>query len=149
MKLASALKFEDTLRIREFELRGNKFSVRVPVTSEMEALIKRIDDISNEEYQKRFDKMRSNFNGAEMEGIEIKDDDVIVDGNSIKDTVKSVLKMEKRIVEYFKLLVPVEGNFDGVTYEDIENEFPLQVQFELIEKISDAIQPGYKDAKKN
>ena len=53
------------------------------------------------------------------------------------------------ITEYVKLLVPESGDFENLTYEDIEAEFPLQLQFELIEGIVNAIQPGYKDARKN
>jgi hypothetical protein len=57
--------------------------------------------------------------------------------------------MERKIVEYFKLLVPVEGTLEDLTYEEIEAEFPVQVQFEFLEKITEAIQPGYKEARKN
>ena len=57
--------------------------------------------------------------------------------------------MERKITEYIKLLVPENGDLAELTYDDIEQEFPLQIQLELIEKITEAIQPGYKDARKN
>ena len=59
------------------------------------------------------------------------------------------MQMERKVVEYLKLLVPETGTLDDLTYEEIEQEFPLQVQLELLEKITEVIQPGYKDARKN
>jgi hypothetical protein len=46
-------------------------------------------------------------------------------------------------------LVPVNGTLDEITYEDIEAEWPTAVQLEILAKISEAIQPGYKDSRKN
>ena len=66
-----------------------------------------------------------------------------------KDNVISVLRMEQKITEYVRLLVPEEGTIADITYEEISEEFPLQVQLELLTKITEAIQPGYKDARKN
>ena len=57
--------------------------------------------------------------------------------------------MEQRITEYVKLLVPANGEINDLTYAEIEEVFPLQIQLELLENIIDAIQPGYKDAQKN
>jgi len=57
--------------------------------------------------------------------------------------------MEKKITEYVRLLVPENGEINDLTYQEIEEEFPLQIQLELIEKITESIQPGYKDARKN
>ena len=48
-----------------------------------------------------------------------------------------------------KLLVPEAGNLDDITYEEIEAEWPMAVQLDMTEKIAEAIQPGYKDARKN
>jgi hypothetical protein len=57
--------------------------------------------------------------------------------------------MENKILEYIKLLVPANGSLNDITYEEVEAEWPTQVQMEILEKISEAIQPGYKDARKN
>lgn len=77
------------------------------------------------------------------------DDDVVVDGRSLRDLVKTISTMENRIVEYIKLLIPAEGTLNDLTYEDVEAEWPTQVQMEIMDKISEAIQPGYKDSRKN
>ena len=65
------------------------------------------------------------------------------------DVVVSVLQMENRITEYFKLLIPEEGTMDDITYEDIDAEWPFSVQVEILTKIGEAIQPGYKESRKN
>lgn len=148
-KLASALKIKDTIRVKSFELAGHTFKVKVPLNKELEEIVKRIVDIPQELIDARLKKMTENLTSEPIEGIEVKDGDVIVEGKSTKDTVIAVLQMERRIVEYIKLLVPESGSLENITYEEIEEEFPLQVQLELMEKITEAIQPGYKDARKN
>ena len=78
-------------------------------------------------------------------------DDIVIDGKpmNLRDTCVSVIQMEQRILEYFKLLIPESGDFSDITYEDIEAEFPMAVQFEMLERITESIQPGYKEARKN
>lgn len=137
------------LRIKSFELGGHTFKVRVPLTKEMEEITARIQEVSDKELQERYEKMTSGFrNGEKIEGIEITDDDVVVDGRSTKELAKTAIQAEQRVVEYFKLLV-IDGDLEGLTYQEIENEFPFQVQLEIISKVSDAIQPGYKEQRKN
>jgi len=57
--------------------------------------------------------------------------------------------MEQRIVYFIRLLVPEVGTLDNLTYEEIDAEWPMAVQLEMIAKIAEAIQPGYKDSRKN
>ena len=148
-RLSTALKTTQQIRTKSFELAGSVFKVVVPLTKQLEEITQRIIDVPEEDIQVRLKKMTEALTSNELEGVEVKDDDVVVNGISTKETIKSVLQMERKIVEYFKLLVPVEGTLDGLTYEEIDSEFPLQVQFELLEKITEVIQPGYKDARKN
>jgi predicted HAD superfamily hydrolase len=137
------------LRIKSFELGGHTFKVRVPLTKEMEEISDRIEKISSEEINERYQKMSSGFqNGEKIEGIEIKEDDVLVNGRSTKELAESAIKIERRVIEYFKLLV-IDGDLDGLTYQEIEDSFPFSVQLEIITKISEAIQPGYKEQRKN
>ena len=148
-RLSTALKTTQQIRTKSFELAGSVFKVVVPLTKQLDEITQRIIDVPEEDIQARLKKMTETLSGTDIEGVEVKDDDVVVNGISTKETVKSVLQMERKIVEYFKLLVPVEGTLDGLTYEEIDSEFPLQVQFEILEKITEVIQPGYKDARKN
>lgn len=138
------------LRTKTFELGGHIFKVRIPLTKEMEQLQERITKIDKQEAQKRFEKMTANFrSGENIEGVIVSDEDVVIDGRSTKDLIDTILMMECRMVEYIKLLIPEDGSLDDITYEEIDSEWPMQVQLELLAKISEAIQPGYKDARKN
>jgi hypothetical protein len=47
------------------------------------------------------------------------------------------------------LLVPKEGSLENLTYQEVDEEFTLQTQLEIVEKITEVIQPGYKETRKN
>ena len=115
----------------------------------MDEIQERINKINQDEAKARFEKMTSSFRENPVEGIVVTDDDVVVEGRSTKELVNTILTVETRIVEYVKLLVPEAGDFDNLTYEEIEAEWPMSVQLELLSCISEAIQPGYKDSRKN
>lgn len=148
-RIATSLNLKDSIRIKSFDIAGQTLKVKVPLNKELEDMTKRIVEIPQDVIDQRLKKMTETLTKEPVDGVEVKDDDVIIEGKSVKETVVSVVQMERRIVEYFKLLVPSEGTLDDLSYEEIEAEFPLQLQFELVEKITEAIQPGYKDARKN
>ena len=148
-RLGSAFNLNGALRTKAFELGGHTFKVKVPLTSELDEMFARIIQVDEKIVKERLKKMTDALTKEPIEGVEVTKDDVIVNGASTKETVVSVLQMERKITEYIKLLVPENGDLSELTYDDIEQEFPLQIQLELIEKITEAIQPGYKDARKN
>lgn len=148
-RLGSAFKNSDALRLKTFELGGQIFRVRIPLTKEMDAIEERINTIDEAEEQRRYDKMVAGFGSIEMEGVVKTDNDVIVEGRSTRDMVRGILKMENRVVEFIKLLVPTDGNLDDITYEEIDAEWPFTVQLEILAKISEVIAPGYKEERKN
>ena len=138
------------LRTKTFELGGHVFKVRIPLTKEMEQIEEVIEKINSDELQSRYEKMSASFrSGTVIDGIEITDDDVIIEGQSTKELVKKIIMMEQRMVEFIKLLVPENGTFDDLTYQEIDAEWPMPVQLEIIAKITESIQPGYKDSRKN
>jgi hypothetical protein len=148
-KLTSAFGEISNLRTKSFELAGYNFKVRIPLTKELDAMQERIEKFDQDEFQKRFDKMTSSFRTSTFDGVVVTDDDVVIENRSTKELVQTILQMENRMVEYIRLLVPVNGTLDEITYEDIEAEWPTAVQLEVLAKISEAIQPGYKDSRKN
>lgn len=148
-RLGSAFKNSNNLRLKTFELAGQIFRVRIPLTKEMEAIEENIKKIDEAEEQRRFDKMASGFTDATIEGVVKTDNDLIVDGRSTRDMVRMILQMENRVVEFIKLLVPVEGTLDDITYEEIDAEWPMSVQLDLVAKINEVIAPGYKEERKN
>ena len=79
--------------------------------------------------------------------MEVKDNDFIIDGRSVRETAKNKHILQHRITEYIKFLIPETGSLEDITYEDVENEFPLTVQMTLVEKINEVISPDYKDIK--
>jgi hypothetical protein len=137
------------IRTRTFTAGGFEFKVRVPLTAELNALQKRVAEIDPIKLEARFKEMTSDLVDMPEAGIEVKEDDVIINGKSTKELATAVLTMENRIVEYVRLLIPANGSMDDITYEDIEAEWPLAVQMQIMDAISEAIQPGYKDARKN
>lgn len=148
-RLSSALNISESIRYKTFQLGSNTFKVKVPLTNELEQMTERYLAVDESLLKERLEKMTVAIRASGQENIQVTEDDVIVDGKSSKETVKSIIQMEQRITEYVKLLVPANGEINNLTYEEIEEVFPLQIQLELLENIMDAIQPGYKDAQKN
>lgn len=145
-KLSAALGNVDQLRVKTFELGGHKFKVRIPLSKQMDEINERTNNVDPVKFQERFDRT---VKGLEGDHVQRTDDDVIVDGRSTKDLVQSAMRFENRMVEFVRLLVPEQGTLDDITYEDIEAEWPLTVQLELISAISDAIQPSFGEGRKN
>jgi len=140
----------DALRTKTFELGGHIFKVRIPLTKEMDEIQERISKIDETEVKSRFEKMTASFKeSTSVEGIVVTEDDVIIEGRSTRELVQSMLQMENRTVQYIRLLIPENGTLEDITYKEIEEEWPFQVQLEILNKITEAIQPGYKDSRKN
>lgn len=130
-----------SLRVKTFELAGHSFKVRIPVQKEMDTMQERIEQIDAQAFQDRFAKA--------TKGMELVDGDAVIDGRSTKELVETAMKVENRITEMFKLLVPADGQANDLTYQDIEDELPFAVQLEMIKAIQEAIQPNYGDSRKN
>lgn len=149
MKLSQSLKINsDNIRIREFTMAGQKLRVRVPLASEMEAITKAVDDV---EWKAKFEELKKSFADDPDAKIEEVEDDVTINGKSIKELAIMSAKTEERIVQMIRLLVPAEDGFDmsQIFYVDIEAEFPFSVQIEMMKKISEVISPGYEETRKN
>lgn len=148
-RLGSAFKNSDNLRLKTFELGGQIFRVRIPLTKEMEAIEERIKKVDEAEEQRRYEKMVAGFTDIEIDGVVKTENDLVVDGRSTRDMVRMVIQMENRVVEFVKLLVPTDGSLDDITYDEIDSEWPMSVQLDLLAKINEVIAPGYKEERKN
>lgn len=158
-KLANALgaNYEQKRReilTRKFELGGHTFKVRIPLVSESDVIYKKImepDAARVDEIYKQMSEPLIKFQSEATDEFEFKDDDVIVQGRSLKEAAKIKAQTEARIVEYIKLLVPeMEGaSLEDLTYADVESEWPLNVQLALCEKIGEVISPSYKENRGN
>ena len=150
-------KFEqnkDLLRTRSFEFGGHSFKVKVPLTSEYEAMIIKINQTDEVKVAKYYDELTKTFfeNKDSLEpelGIIFKENDVEVKGRSLKETAKTKVITENQIIAMVQMLVPEEKDFNmsTITYEMIEELFPFSVQMELLQKISEVVSPNYKETK--
>lgn len=156
-KLKKALGINpDNVRIREFELGGQKFRVRVPLTTEAEAMYAKtanpdpaIVEAKYQEIAKPLIELKDKLTD-DSKDIVFTDNDIIVKEKSMREMATAQATTQQRILETFKLLVPIDGtNMDDLTYEDINTEFPLPIQLTMVKKITEIISPGYEDSKKN
>jgi len=152
-KLGSALgkKYEEnrlSVLTRSFELGDHTFKVRIPSVQEIEAIYNYFKNPNEEKIEQEYQLMIKAFeNLKDQEGVEVKDNDFIIEGRSIRETAKNKHILQHRIVQYIKFLIPETGSLEDITYEDVETEFPLTVQMTLVEKINEVISPDYKDIK--
>jgi len=86
---------------------------------------------------------------ADKQIITVLDDDMIVDGNSVKQVATFNAMWETKVEEFFHLLQSENGEAIDETYEQISEEFPEPVIRQIVEDIESAIKPDYKTAKKN
>jgi hypothetical protein len=148
-KLGSALgkKYEENrlaVLTRSFELGGHTFKVKVPSVSEIEAIYNYAKNPDLEAIEKAYQTLTEDI--RKVEGIEEKNNDIIIDGRSMKETATNKHVLQYRITAYIKFLIGENGEtLDQITYEDIEAEFPLAIQLTLIEKINEVISPEYKE----
>lgn len=142
------------LLTRSFELGGHTFKVRIPLVAESDAIYKKVSEPDENLVEKVYQEITKpllQFQDNQTEGFEFIDNDILVDGRSMREAAKNKAITEARITEFFKLLVPeLEGaSLEDLTYADIEEEFPLSVQMQIVEKIGEAISPTYKEARGN
>lgn len=138
---------------RKFELGGHTFKVRVPFVHESDEMYKRINEPNPELVNAAYQEMVAPLTELKNQSQEFTflDDDVLVEGRSLRLAAKQKIQVETQITEFFKLLVPeVEGeSLDDLTYEEIKFEFPMSVQMQMLEKISEAVSPTYKETRGN
>jgi hypothetical protein len=142
------------LLIRSFELGGHTFKVRIPLVAESDAIYKKVSEPDEETVEKVYQEITKplrQFENNQTEEFKFTDDDILVDGRSMREAAKNKAITEARITEFFKLLVPeMEGvTLEDLTYADIEEEFPISVQMQIVEKIGEVISPTYREARGN
>ena len=142
------------LLIRTFELGGHTFKVRIPLVAESDAIYKKVSEPDEETVEKVYQEITKplrQFENNQTEEFKFTDNDILVDGRSMREAAKNKAITEARITEFFKLLVPeMEGvTLEDLTYADIEEEFPISVQMQIVEKIGEVISPTYREARGN
>lgn len=137
--------------------------IRVPLKKEMEEINAKIVSPSEERINKIYEKFAAPLRATLEEGgkdfleainkdrkaIEVLDDDLIVDGKSVKQIANFAAIDETRVEEYFHLLVSETNEPVTETYEEINAEFPEFAVQEILKAIDQAVKPDYKTVKKN
>ena len=148
------LEDKDAIRTRSFKLGGHTFKVKVPLTAEYEAILERVNVTDEESVEKHFQELAKGFLERRKEfekeaDIEYKDDDILLRGTSIRETAKNKVIIENKILEFFKLIVPEEKDFDmsSITHDMVEELFPFPIQLQVMQEIGNVISPDYKEIK--
>lgn len=142
------------LLTRSFELGGHTFKVRIPLVAESDVIYKKVSEPNEETVEQIYQEITKplrQFENNQTEEFQFTDNDILVDGRSMREAAKNKAITEARITEFFKLLVPeLEGaSLEDLTYADIEEEFPISVQMQIVEKIGEVISPTYREARGN
>ena len=150
-------KFEahkDEIRIRSFEMNGHTFKVKVPLTVETDLMYERLKTPNQDDVEKYYKELTSELiankdKATEEIKVEFQENDVVIEGRSMREAATNKALTQLRIVEMFKMLVPEEKGFDmaTITYDMIEELFPFAVQMQIIDKISQTISPTYNESK--
>jgi hypothetical protein len=144
----------DQVRIREFDMAGQKFKVRVPLSGEADGIYERTKEpdpnLVEIKYKEISDPILANKEVLENKDFVFTNDDIVVKNQSMRQLAKNKAQTELRILETFKLLVTTDGSsLDNLTYEEIAEDFPLPVQLSMVKKITDVISPNYEETRKN
>lgn len=153
-KLASALgkKYEEnrvSVMTRQFELGNHTFKVRVPSVGEIESIYDYFKNPNQDDVDVAFEEMTVGLKELQEDSNDIIqhiDNDIIVDGRSMREAARNKTVLQHRIVEYIKFLIPETGEMPAdLTYKDVEDEWPLAIQLMMVDKINEVISPDYKE----
>lgn len=137
--------------------------MKVPLKKEMEEINAKILTPSKERVDQVFEKLAGPMRKTLEEGgeefikalnsnkqtVQITEDDLIVDGTSLRQVAQYQAVEEVRIEEFFHLLVSETGEPVNESFEQISAEFPEFAIKEIAQTIQAAIAPDYKGTKKN
>ncbi|CAB4187240.1 hypothetical protein UFOVP1613_8 [uncultured Caudovirales phage] len=158
---------KDEIQIKKItiDLGEVKFDLKmkVPLKKEMEDINAKILTPAKEKIDDVFERLSGPMRKTLEEGgeefvkalneskqtITITDDDIIVDGTSLRQVAQYQAIEETRVEEYFHLLISETGEAINESFEQISAEFPDFAIKEIVQSIQSTISPDYKSAKKN
>ncbi|CAB4133904.1 hypothetical protein UFOVP263_50 [uncultured Caudovirales phage] len=158
---------KDQVKIKTVNIKVGEASfdlkVRILLKREMEDLVAQISTPEPERvkaiYEKFAEPIRKSIDeggedflksiNAEKQMIAVTDDDIILDGSSIKSVANYTAMWEVKVEKYFGLLQSETGEPITESFAQISEEFPESVIKLIIDEIDNVIKPTYKDVKKN
>ena len=149
------------LLVRKFDLHGFEFRVRVPLSGETDAIHARISSPPADAVEAAFLKISEplqKYRADADDSMAFTDDDIVLtstgeDGKrtvrSLRESARMQVMTSSRITEYIRLLVAADGSdaLAEITYDELNAEWPLQVQLALVDKIGEVIAPTYQEAR--
>ena len=131
---------------RTFKFGEGTFKVIVPSVAKIEAIYNYRNAPDLAKIEAIYQELKTNLIIKPEDKVEEKENDIVVNGRSIRESATNTHLTQYQILEYFKFLVPAEGqDVNTLTYEDINAEIPLQIQIEFMEKINEVLSPDYKE----
>ena len=137
--------------------------IRIPVKREMDSIMARVATPDPEKVTTIYDGLaaplletvRTADDGfmdalnADGEKLKVTDNDVLVNGQSVRSIASMQAAWQIQVEEYFKLIVTPTGEPVTEGFAEISDEFPDEAIREIVNKIDQAIRPTYGDSKKN
>lgn len=157
----------DKIKIKTIHIKTDEtefdLKIRVPLKAEIEQINLDIMTPNKEKADAFFAKYKATVDTSIQEGgedflkimnenknyIQIKDDDILIEGTSLKSYANMSAIMEQRVERYFKLIISDTSEPINETYEQIIAELPEEIVKKIVEEIEKAIRPDYNSVKKN
>jgi ABC-type antimicrobial peptide transport system permease subunit len=150
-KLGSLLgkEYEDhkqSILTRTLKFNDATFKIVIPSVARIEAIYNYRNSPNLEKIETIYQQLKANLVIKPEDKVEEKENDIVVNGRSIRESALNTHLTQYQILEYFKFIVPQEGqDINTLTYEDINTEIPLQIQIEFMNKINEVLSPDYKE----
>ena len=150
-KLGSLLgkEYEDhkqSILTRTLKFNDATFKIVIPSVARIEAIYNYRNSPNLEKIETIYQQLKANLVIKPEDKVEEKENDIVVNGRSIRESATNTHLTQYQILEYFKFIVPQEGqDINTLTYEDINSEIPLQIQIEFMNKINEVLSPDYKE----
>ena len=150
-KLGSLLgkEYEDhkqSILTRTLKFNDATFRIVIHSVAKIETIYNYRNSPNLEKIESIYQQLKANLVIKPEDKVEEKENDIVVNGRSIRESATNTHLTQYQILEYFKFIVPQEGqDINTLTYEDINTEIPLQIQIEFMNKINEVLSPDYKE----
>jgi ABC-type antimicrobial peptide transport system permease subunit len=137
---------KQSILTRTIKFNDATFRIVIPSVAKIEAIYNYRNSPNLEKIESIYQQLKANLVIKPEDKVEEKENDIVVNGRSIRESATNTHLTQYQILEYFKFIVPQEGqDINTLTYEDINTEIPLQIQIEFMNKINEVLSPDYKE----
>ncbi len=137
---------KQSILTRTIKFNDATFRIVIPSVAKIEAIYNYRNSPNLEKIESIYQQLKANLVIKPEDKVEEKENDIVVNGRSIRESATNTHLTQYQILEYFKFIVPQEGqDINTLTYEDINTEIPLQIQIEFMNKINEVLSPDYEE----